>query len=131
MEANATISVVAQFIEACDTVDRNTMEACLSHDVLADVTQADGSVITLAGRNAYMNAIDAMGIETVRHSITATQIAAVADDQAMAMVEIKAERKGRQLHNFAAFLMRVKAGQIERIWMVDALPEESDRFWKR
>ena len=45
------------------------------------------------------------------------------------MVEIRAEREGRALHNFAAFLTRVVDGQVRQIWMVDALPAYSDEFW--
>ena len=75
-----------------------------------------------------MASIDALHIETVRPSIKATQIAPVSSDQVM--VEIRANRKGRILHNFAAFLMSVSEGQITRVWMVEALPAESDAFWK-
>lgn len=46
------------------------------------------------------------------------------------MVEIKAERKGRTLHNFAAFLMDVRKGRIQAMRMVEALPAYSDAFWK-
>ncbi|MEM9152507.1 MAG: hypothetical protein AAGB19_18905, partial [Cyanobacteria bacterium P01_F01_bin.3] len=70
-------------------------------------------------------------LPAVRPSIKATQIAPVADDQVLVMLEIKAARKGHTLHNFAAFLMTVVDGSITRIWMVEALPAESDRFWKR
>ncbi|MEM8571533.1 MAG: nuclear transport factor 2 family protein [Pseudomonadota bacterium] len=122
---------VARFVAAFDAADRDEMAASLAPDLVADVTQADGSVVTLQGNAAYLAAIDAMDLPSVRPSIRATQIAPVSEDQSMVMVEIKAERKGHHLHNFAAFLMRVTEGKIVRIWMVDALPEESDRFWKR
>ena len=47
----------------------------------------------------------------------------------MTMVEIRAERGGRQLHNFAAFLAQVSDGKVTKLWMVDALPAYSDEFW--
>lgn len=46
------------------------------------------------------------------------------------MVEIGAERKGRSLHNYAAFLIDVKDGKIEATRMVEALPAYSVAFWK-
>ena len=45
------------------------------------------------------------------------------------MVEIQAEREGRRLHNFAAFLADVDDGRVSRLWMVEALPAYSDEFW--
>ena len=45
------------------------------------------------------------------------------------MVEIRAERGGRTLHNFAALLLRVADGRISEWWMADAKPAESDAFW--
>jgi ketosteroid isomerase-like protein len=47
----------------------------------------------------------------------------------MTMVEIRADRAGRQLHNFAAFLARVSGGRIAELWMVEAEPASSDEFW--
>lgn len=46
------------------------------------------------------------------------------------MVEFKAERKGRTLHNHAGFLARFDGDvRIDELWMVDALPAYSDEFW--
>ena len=45
------------------------------------------------------------------------------------MVESRAERGGRDLHNFGAFLAEVCDGKVTRLWMVDALPAYSDEFW--
>jgi len=45
------------------------------------------------------------------------------------MVEIKAKRKGRELHNFAAFLMDIRDRRISKMRMVEALPAYSDEFW--
>ena len=46
------------------------------------------------------------------------------------MVEIRAERKQRSLHNFAAFLATVADDRITELWMVEALPAYSDQFWQ-
>jgi hypothetical protein len=45
------------------------------------------------------------------------------------MVEVHAARRGLTLHNFSGQLAAVRDGTITELWMVDALPEESDRFW--
>jgi hypothetical protein len=51
------------------------------------------------------------------------------DELVLSMVEIRAKREGRELHNFAAFLARITAGRIADLWMVDARPADSDEFW--
>lgn len=130
MNASTAEDTVRRFVEAFDAADLAGINYCLAEDLLSDVTQADGTTALLEGRDAYSKAIAAMDIATVRPSIKATQIAPVSGDQVMVMVEIRASRKGRHLHNFAAFLMQVRENRICRIWMVEALPAESDRFWK-
>jgi len=45
------------------------------------------------------------------------------------MVEIRAERGGKTLHNHAAYLSLVQEGQVTELWMVEALPAYSDDFW--
>ena len=40
-----------------------------------------------------------------------------------------AERDGRRLRNFAAFLAELEGGRVRRLWMVEALPAYSDEFW--
>jgi hypothetical protein len=47
----------------------------------------------------------------------------------LVMVEVHAARRGRTLHNFSGQLASVRAGRITSLWMVDALPAASDRFW--
>jgi ketosteroid isomerase-like protein len=47
----------------------------------------------------------------------------------MTTIEVKAERKGRTLHNFAAFLAHVSEGKVAQLWTVNAKPAYSDEFW--
>ncbi|MEM8561987.1 MAG: nuclear transport factor 2 family protein [Pseudomonadota bacterium] len=129
--SNQPVPVVAGFIEALDAANISALQNYLSEDLVSDVTQPDGSVATLVGRSNYIDAIEAMDLPVVRPSIKATQIAPVSDEQVLVMIEVRAIRKNHTLHNCAAFLMNVVAGSISRIWMVEALPAESDRFWKR
>ena len=130
MTSEAPEVTVRRFVDAFDTADLETIAACLAEDVVAEVTQRDASTIQLRGRAAYMANVEALDIPTVRPRVWITQIAKVSEDQVLFMVEGKITRKGRKLHNHAAYLMTITGGQIQRIWMVEALPEESDTFWK-
>jgi hypothetical protein len=42
------------------------------------------------------------------------------------MIEIRAERNGMTLHNFAEFLGRIADAHTHELWMVDARPAYSD-----
>ncbi|WP_422041395.1 nuclear transport factor 2 family protein [Roseibium sp.] len=121
--------VVRSFVDAFNAADHQTMASCLAVELVAEVTQRDGSTKQVKSRDAYMNLIAQLDIGTVRPTLTITQIADVNKDQVLAMFEVRAVRKGRKLHNFAAYLMTIRGQQINRIWMVEALPEESDTFW--
>lgn len=121
--------VVRTFVDAFNAADLETMASCLAEILVAEVTQRDGSTKQVEGREACMSLIALLDIATVKPRLTITQIADVNENQVLVMIEVKAARKGRQLHNFAAYLMTIRGQQIERIWMVEALPEESDTFW--
>lgn len=123
-------SVLRGLIEAFDRADLAGMAPLLAEEGRFFITNATGGVDLVRGRHAFMANISALGVAAVRPSVAITQILCVAEDQAMAMVEVKAARKGRTLHNFAAYLARVENGQIVQMHMVEALPAQSDSFWK-
>jgi hypothetical protein len=59
-----------------------------------------------------------------------TQVHEIDDRTVLFMIEIRAERLGRALHNFAGILIRLSTeGKMIEYRMVEALPAESDRFW--
>jgi hypothetical protein len=71
-----------------------------------------------------------MDLPAARFSVELTQSPVAVDaDRVLIMVEVRAVRGSRRLHNFAAHLLRVAGGSIEEWTMVDAKPAESDRFW--
>ena len=121
---------VAAFIAAFDRADLASMENLMAVDAVSYITNADGGANRLEGRDAFMESVRAMKIEQVNPSVAITQMTRVGLREVMAMVEIKAERKGRSLHNHAAFLMSVHDRRIDEIRMVEALPAYSDSFWK-
>lgn len=127
---SAAETAVTDFIEAFGQGDYDRMANLLAEDVESYVTNAEGGCSLLRGRGAYMAAIESVNYREVAPSIAITQILSVKPDQVLVMVEIKAERKGRTLHNFAAFLMDVRKGRIQAMRMVEALPAYSDAFWK-
>jgi hypothetical protein len=107
--------------------DRESMAAALADSLVAHVTNADGGVDEVRGAAAYMERVPGGDAE---YSADVTQVVSVSPSQVLAMVEIKASRRGRTLHNHAAFLARFDAsGRVDELWMVDALPAYSDEFW--
>jgi ketosteroid isomerase-like protein len=101
-------------------------------DLLADgltgyVTNADAGVDELRGRDEYMSRLP--DLHAAGGHLRVTQVLPVDAERVLTMVEIRAERDGRALHNFAAFLAQVSDGKVTTLWMVDALPAYSDEFW--
>ncbi|WP_422383851.1 nuclear transport factor 2 family protein [Roseibium album] len=125
------ISIIRAFVDAFNAADLPAMASYLAQDLVADVTQSDGSTKQSNGRETFMGLLEKLDIPTVRPRLTITQVADVNAEQVMMMVEVRAARKGRELHNFAAYLMTLRDQRIERIWMVEALPAESEEFWSR
>jgi ketosteroid isomerase-like protein len=99
----------------------------LADDLIAYVTNADAGVDELRGAEAYMSRLP--DLHAAGGHLLITQVLPVDEARVLTMVEIRAKRDGRQLHNFAAFLAEVQAGRVSRLWMVDALPAYSDEFW--
>jgi ketosteroid isomerase-like protein len=116
-----------ELFDAYGQGDLDTMRSLLAEDLVAYITNADAGVDRVHGREGFMSRLpDLAGAEL---STAVTQIVAIDDERVMTMIEIKAERGDRALHNFAAFLARVSDGQIAELWMVDAKPAYSDEFW--
>jgi ketosteroid isomerase-like protein len=123
-------SVGGQFIAAFSAADFGTMRELLAPDLVAWVTGADGEMGRIEGRDGYLERVEAMDLPGARFSVELTQAPVpVDDDRVLLMVEVRAERGGRTLHNFAGHLLRIEGGQIAEWWMVDAKPAESDAFW--
>jgi ketosteroid isomerase-like protein len=119
--------IVRRFVEAYSAGDRAGMESVLSASLVAYITNAEAGVDRVDGAGAYVARLpDLRGAEL---SLRVTQSVAVAADRELTMVEVRARRLDRDLHNFAAFLSRVRDGRIEELWMVDALPADSAEFW--
>lgn len=120
--------VMRGLVEAFAARDEAAMRSALADDVTAYVTDAEGGVDPVHGRDAYMQRL--LALHAPELEIRVTQSVTVAPDQTLTMVEVRAERGGKTLHNFSAFLATVVDDQILELWMVEALPGYSDAFWK-
>ncbi len=128
--SGSPVEVAEAFLAAFNAGDLAALRACLARDATALVTGPDGEPVEIAGADAYVAAVTAMNLPAVDYSVTLTQAPVpVGDDQVLVMVEVRARRGDRTLHNYAAHLLLVRGGRVARLAMVEAKPAESDRFW--
>lgn len=122
--------VPGHLLAAFSSGNVDAMRALLAEDMVSYVTNRDGGVDRLAGREDYLARIVAMDLPSADYRTTLTQPPVVVDDgRILLMVEVRAARSGRTLHNYAAHLRRVSDGRVAEWWMVEAKPAESDQFW--
>jgi len=123
-------STAEGFIAAFSAADFDRMRELLAPDLVAWVTGPDGEMARVEGREEYLARIEAMDLPAARFGVELTQAPVeVGPDRVLLMVEVRAERGGRTLHNFAGHLLRMDGERIAEWWMVDAKPAESDAFW--
>jgi ketosteroid isomerase-like protein len=107
--------------------DLETVGSLIAEDAVVYVTNAEGGVDRVEGRDCALARLpDLTGAEW---STRITQVVVVDRERVMTMIEVKAARRGRELHNFAAFLARVVEDRVSELWMVEAQPAYSDDFW--
>ncbi len=128
MPSSDPAEVSRAFFQAYADGDRDRAASLLAEDVTAYITNADAGVDTVTGREGYMARVP--DLQEAGGSAEITQVVGIDSERAMTMVEIRVpDRKGKSLHNHAAFLARVAGGEIAELWMVEALPAYSDEFW--
>lgn len=117
-------------LKAFSAADFEAMRSMLAEDLVAFITTAEGGLDRIKGREEYLSRVEAMDLPSARFSVELTQApVAVDSEQVLIMVEVRAQRDGRSLHNFAAHLLRVAGGRVTEWRMVEAKPAESDEFW--
>ena len=130
MDPSEPTAVARGFLEAFSAADFERMRALLAEDLVAYITNAEGRMDRVEGREAYLGRLRAMDLPSARFSVELTQPPVSVDsDRVLVMVEIHAHRGDKSLHNFAAHLLRIADGRIIDWRMVDAKPSESDKFW--
>jgi ketosteroid isomerase-like protein len=121
-------TTVAAFVDAFGRGDLDAMRSVLAADFVGHVTTADGGVREV-DREGYVASVAAMDVSTANLRLDVPNVVEVEPGRVLVMVEVHAARRGLTLHNFSGQLAAVRDGTITELWMVDALPEESDRFW--
>jgi ketosteroid isomerase-like protein len=121
-------AAVAAFMEAFGRADLDGMREVMADDFVGHVTTADGGVRDV-DRDGYVESVRGMDVGTANLRLDVPNVVEVAPGRVLVMVEVHASRGGRTLHNFSGQLATVRDGRLTELWMVDALPEESDRFW--
>lgn len=122
--------IAERFIAAFSNADFEVMRELLAPDLIAWVTDSSGKMNRLVGRDEYLSRIEQMDLPAASFRVDLTQEPVpIGDDKVLLMVEVRAERGGMALHNFAGHLLRLEDQRIAEWWMVDAKPAESDEFW--
>ena len=101
----------------------------MADDLHAYITNREGGVDEVVGADGYLARVEAMDLPSASFRVDVTQVVEVRADLVLVMVEIRAARAGKTLHNHAAHLLFMGNGSVREWWMVDALPAESDEFW--
>lgn len=110
--------------------DMVSIAKAIDPDVRAFITNAEGRSDLVTGRQSFLERWPDFASMADRFDARITQSHLIDDRSILVMVEIKAERLGRKLHNFAGILMRLSdSGQLMEYRMVEAQPEYSDQFW--
>jgi hypothetical protein len=121
---------VLHFVRAMECSDMATVRASFDPHVRAYITNAEGGTDLVEGSEALGQRFPDFGAMADSFHATVTQLHEIDDRTVLFMVEIRAERLGRSLHNFAGILVRLSAaGKMAEYRMVEALPAESERFW--
>ncbi len=121
-------SVARELIDAFCAVDTGRMRALLADELRAYITNPDGGVDEV-GADEYIRRVEAMDLPSAQFGVTITQLVSPRPEMAIVMVEVRAARGARTLHNHAAHCLFTRAGRVVEWWMVEALPAESDAFW--
>ena len=103
------------------------MRNAMTEDAVSWITNAEGGSDRVEGREGWIARVPSL--EGAEGRVDVVQVVPIGADLMLTMIEVHAARKGRTLHNFAAFLTRVQDDRIAELWMVDARPAESDAFW--
>jgi ketosteroid isomerase-like protein len=121
--------VVLGFMRTFERGDLRVLRESLTDDFTGHITTADGGVRDV-DRDGYVESVRAMDVPTAHLRLDIPNVVEIEPGRVLVMVEVHAQRDGRTLHNFSGQLATVVDGKLSEIWMVDALPAESDDFWQ-
>jgi ketosteroid isomerase-like protein len=116
------------FLRAFQRGELRVLRESLADDFTGHITTSDGGVRDVDA-DGYVESVRAMDVPTANLRLDVPNVVEVEPGRVLVMVEVRAQRDGRSLHNFSGQLVTVAGGKLREIWMVDALPAESDEFW--
>ena len=122
--------IADDLLKAFSAADFEAMRSLLAEDLVAFITNAEGGLDRVEGREEYLSRVEAMDLPSARFSVELTQ-APVAGGFRSGLGDGRGPCRARRqsLHNFAAHLLRVADGRVTEWRMVEAKPAESDEFW--
>ena len=120
-------AILSSLLDAYAARDADAMRAVLPMTCGCGSPTPRGECDPLEGSDLFVASL--LSLEAPVFDVGMTQLVRVSDDQALTMLEVRAERNGRSLHNFTSFLGRVHDDRIAELWMVEALPAYSAEFW--
>jgi hypothetical protein len=130
MNRESPTAFVRRFVAAMESSDMEAVAASFDPAVRAYITNAEGGTDLVEGSDALRQRFPDFAAMADSFQASVTQVHELNPSSVLFMVEIRAERKGRTLHNFAGIPIGLSdAGRMVEYRMVEALPEESDRFW--
>lgn len=129
MKSHDLKNLITLLIQSIEQEDYPTLRKLYADDVENYVTDKEGSSVLVKGCENYLAALKRMNFSKVHPSLTITQINVLSKDEALFMLEVKAQKPTKSLHNFAAYLIKFANNKIIRTTMVEALPAYSDSFW--
>lgn len=123
--------IAERFIASFNARDFDRLRGLLDDSLIAFVTTDDGGEAKIEGADAYVDSLRNMLTSApTEFAVSLTQDpVTVEESQVLVMIEVRASRRGRTLHNYSAQLLTVEDGVINRIRMTDAKPAESAEFW--
>jgi ketosteroid isomerase-like protein len=130
MPSSEAIAVVLRMVEAFEQGDLAAFGELLAEDFTGHITTADGGVRDI-DRTGYVEAVRAMDVRSANLRLDLANVVEVGPSRVLAMLVVHAARGGATLHNFSGQLASVSNGKVTELWMVEALPAESDAFWSQ
>jgi ketosteroid isomerase-like protein len=117
-----------RFVRAFESGDMAELGELMADAFVAHVTTSDAGV-RVVDRAGYLESVRAMDVASANLELEIPNIVEIDAERVLAMVVVRARRGGKTLHNFSGQLVTVVDGRLTELWMVEALPAESDEFW--
>jgi ketosteroid isomerase-like protein len=128
MSADDAKAAVTSFLRAFEKGDLRALEGLLTEDFVGHITTADAG-IRQVDRGGYVSGVRSMDVRSADLRLAVPNMVEVEPGRVLVMVEVHAQRGRSVLHNFSGQLATVTDGKLNELWMVEALPAESDAFW--